>query len=148
MCIRDRLRSFEGHTDYVLSLAIRFDGKHLASGSRDTTIIVWHYSTGRRLHKLEGHASSVLCVLYSPSGGRIVSTSEDTTINIWDAVHGTVVQTLSCHQGPVFACAYSPDGRHLLSSSSAERNHILTHYKVRRASSRLSHENDLGQIYS
>jgi WD40 repeat protein len=47
---------FEGHRDWVTSLAFSPDGKSLASGSRDTTALVWDLTcSGRRTGKdLEG----------------------------------------------------------------------------------------------
>jgi WD40 repeat protein len=47
---------FEGHTDLVSSVAFSQDGKHIVSGSSDSTIRVWDAQTGDVVvGPLEGH---------------------------------------------------------------------------------------------
>ena len=63
--------TLEGHTKYVVSLAV-LDGGRVASGSYDETIKVWNVATGACVATLEGHA----CHAYSLAaldGGRLAS---------------------------------------------------------------------------
>ncbi|HQN30943.1 MAG TPA: hypothetical protein PKX20_07425, partial [Methanothrix soehngenii] len=48
------LRSFEGHTGWVSSVAVTAAG-HVVSGSADRTIKIWDLASGRLLRSLEGH---------------------------------------------------------------------------------------------
>jgi WD40 repeat protein len=47
----------KGHTDSVLGL--RFEGKILATCSKDHTVKLWSMETGELLHNLTGHAAAV-----------------------------------------------------------------------------------------
>ena len=76
-------RSFEGHIDWVQSLAA-LEGGRLASASDDHTIKVWELATGACVATLLGHEDEVfyLAVL---EGGRLASGSDDRKIKIWDS---------------------------------------------------------------
>ena len=49
------LRAFEGHTDWVTSVAFSADGTTLASGSDDKTVRLWDVATARALGAFVGH---------------------------------------------------------------------------------------------
>ncbi|KAG2748836.1 WD40 repeat-like protein [Suillus brevipes Sb2] len=71
----------EGHTSLVITLDMSPDGKMLASGSWDSTVILWDTSTWQRKAILCG--SSIYCIRFSPTPGQLgVATVED--IQIWD----------------------------------------------------------------
>ena len=77
------LRTLEGHTSSVWSVAFHPDGHTLTSGSYDDTIRIWDTKTGELLKTLEGHTRSVNSVAFSPDGNTLASGSDDTTIRIW-----------------------------------------------------------------
>jgi hypothetical protein len=60
------------------------DGKTLASGSRDETIILWGLVSGQPTSTLKGHADQVNSVAFSPDGKTLASGSDDKTIILWD----------------------------------------------------------------
>ncbi|MEW5319781.1 MAG: hypothetical protein WDW38_010909 [Sanguina aurantia] len=104
-----------GHTDYVGPLlaippAIGEDGVEMgptiASGSRDTTIIVWDPITATALHTLKGHTYQVTGLARLPSG-EIVSASLD---NKCTAV-------LEGHAGPVLCVVVLPASGRIVSGS-------------------------------
>ena len=60
------LRTLDGHSSYVHSVAFSPDGTTLASGSYDMTIKLWNTNTGECLRTLEGHGDYVRSVAFSP----------------------------------------------------------------------------------
>ncbi len=49
------LKTLEGHTHYVDSVALTPDGRRALSGSWDKTLRLWDLDTGDCLKTLEGH---------------------------------------------------------------------------------------------
>ncbi len=64
-----------GHTTCVLSVAITYDTKTLASGSHDFTIKLWNIETEKEMGTLEGHKNYVYSVSFSPDGKFLASGS-------------------------------------------------------------------------
>src|SRR5260221_670345 len=112
----EHLRTLEGHSDWVTSVAFSPDGL-LASGSDDKTIKLWNPHTGEHLRILEGHSYGGTSVAFSPDGGLLASASSDKTIKLWDP-HTGDLRTLEGHSDWVRSVAFSPDGGPLASASS------------------------------
>ena len=51
---------FEGHTDYVQSIAITRDNQFIVSGSYDKTIIIWNLKKKAKEAVLQGHNDDAL----------------------------------------------------------------------------------------
>ena len=62
------LQTFEGHTFRVNSVAFSKDGEMIASGSRDTNIIVWSVEDGTQIRVLSDHTDAVNDVTFSDDG--------------------------------------------------------------------------------
>ena len=111
------LKTLEGHSKTVESVAYSPDGRRIVSGSDDKTIKIWDANTGECLKTLEGHLGFVCSVAYSPDGTKIICGSGDNTIKIWDANTGQCLKTLEGHSYPVVSVSYSPDGIKIISCS-------------------------------
>jgi WD40 repeat protein len=112
----------------VQSVACSPDGRHLACGMINRTIVVREADTGRLLFSLKGHPGGVACLAYSPDGRSLASASgvwdagrkefRGGEARIWDAATGRLLHTFTGHTNKVSAVAYSPDGRRLATASS------------------------------
>lgn len=112
-----RLHTLIGHTGTVHSVSWSLDGKVLATGSEDTTIILWNAGTGAKTFALTEHQDAVLSVAFSPTDPALVSGSADRTVRLWNAQAGRSLHTFSGHSADVTSVTWSPDGKLVVSGS-------------------------------
>ncbi|KAG2346916.1 WD40 repeat-like protein [Suillus weaverae] len=114
-------RPFEGHKDWVRSVDVSSDNKRIASGGKDTTIIVWDVETRQMVFEpLVKHTGWVNSVCFSPDGRKLASGSLDSMIVLWDMETGAVLTILHGHSSWVLSVAFSPDGLKLASGGSLD----------------------------
>ncbi|KAI0013686.1 WD40-repeat-containing domain protein [Xylariaceae sp. FL0662B] len=77
------VRTFEGHRDFVLSVALTPDAAWVMSGSKDRGVQFWDPRTGFTQLMLQGHKNSVISVAPSPTGGYFATGSGDMRARIW-----------------------------------------------------------------
>ena len=65
-----------GHTGPVTCLALSADGQTLASGSTDTTILVWDITTGEPIYHLEGHTARIDDLTFLPGDKGLLSVGD------------------------------------------------------------------------
>jgi WD40 repeat protein len=107
------------HRDGVYTVAFSQDGKMLASGSYDKTIILWDVQTGRPIGKpLAGHSGTVTSLAFSPDRKILASGSDDALIILWDIETGRPIdEPLEGHSAWISSLAFRPDGTQLASAS-------------------------------
>jgi WD40 repeat protein len=76
--------SVHGHSDFVRSVAFSPDGRLLASGSADKSVVVWDIAAGKELFTFRGHLAWVGALAFSPDSTRLASGSADGTVRVWD----------------------------------------------------------------
>ena len=76
-------RTFVGHSDFVLSVALTPDGHWVLSGSKDRGVVFWDPHTGAAQLHLQGHTNSVISVAPSPKPGLFATGSGDSKARIW-----------------------------------------------------------------
>ncbi|MBM3498106.1 MAG: NACHT domain-containing protein, partial [Armatimonadetes bacterium] len=111
------LQVLQGHTGWVMSVAVTRDGSRAVTGSGDRTVRVWYLDTGTCLRTLEGHTNGVIAVALTPDGQRAVTGSSDRTVRVWDLNTGTCLRTLEGHTDGVRAVALTPDGQRAVTGS-------------------------------
>ncbi len=105
------------HAAPVLSVAFSNNGKWLASGSGDKTIILWDLATRSSDPPLTGHSDAVLSVAFSPDGKILASSSADKTIILWDiTTRRPLGPPFLGHNSPVNKVIFSLDGTTLIST--------------------------------
>ncbi|APA11430.1 hypothetical protein sscle_07g062000 [Sclerotinia sclerotiorum 1980 UF-70] len=97
------LQIFEGHSDWVNSVAFSPDKKVIVSGSDDGTIRFWDITTGKSLQVFEDHSGEVNSVAFSPDGKMVASVFDNKTIQLWNTI-GESLQTLEGHSSLNASC--------------------------------------------
>lgn len=117
-----------GHTQSVEALAFSPDGKWLASGGYDKSIIVWSLSSGREEFHLGGlpvpladapqslNKQAISALAFNPDGTRLVSVEISGAVKVWNLQTRKMLfairpPRIHYHGGSI---SYSVDGKSLL----------------------------------
>ncbi|TBU54424.1 WD40-repeat-containing domain protein [Dichomitus squalens] len=107
-----------GHDDNVLVIVVSPHSKWIASGSEDSTIIVWD-SGGQLCDEWVAHHGDVYSLAFSLDSRFLASGGRDSKIIVWDVNQDARrVATLEGYTGDVRRCAWSPDGTTIISVDS------------------------------
>lgn len=81
----EQVGTFEGHSDWVLGLALHPDGTQLASASADSTVRVWDIVTTETVATLQiaGHAENISSVAISPDA-RFIAAGGAQRVVVWN----------------------------------------------------------------
>ncbi len=106
------------HNKSVYSVTFNPDGKKLASGSYDGTVILWDVDKRQAIGEpLGNHDKTVWSVAFSPDGNLLAAGSED-NINLYDVnTHRLIGQLPSSRHRRIMSLVFSPDGQMLISGS-------------------------------
>jgi WD40 repeat protein len=91
----------------AMAVSLRADGKRLATGYRDGTLLLWDAVDGRQLLQLPGHSGQVTAVAFSPHDHTLASAGTDRTVKLWNLETGKVGLELH-HENEVFGLAFHP----------------------------------------
>lgn len=116
--------SMPGHAEAVVSLSFSPDGRHLASGSGDTTLRLWDLNTETPHFTCKGHRQWVLCIAWAPDSTKIASSCKAGEVRIWCPETGNQLgKPLVGHKKWINCLSWepyhkNPECRHLASAGS------------------------------
>ncbi|MEO1144442.1 MAG: BTAD domain-containing putative transcriptional regulator [Cyanobacteria bacterium J06638_22] len=106
------IKTLNGHTSLIWTLASSPIENLIVSGSVDSYLVVWDLGREELLHRLTGHTQQINATAFSPDGKQIVSASVDRTLRIWSTKSGEMLKNWSCGSEPQ-CVSFSPSGQHL-----------------------------------
>ncbi|KAI0238804.1 THO complex subunit 3 [Lamellibrachia satsuma] len=107
-----RTKEYQAHNSKIHSVAWNCDGRRLASGSYDKTVVIFTLDKDRlsKDHVFRGHADSVDQLCWHPTHPDLVATAAgDKTVRIWDARSCKPVATIAT-KGENLNICWSPNG--------------------------------------
>ncbi|XP_056273096.1 POC1 centriolar protein homolog B isoform X4 [Pseudoliparis swirei] len=111
-------RHFKGHKDAVTCADFSPNGKQLASGSLDRSLMLWSLAPEAcRAFRYVGHGDVVTGVQFSPSGHLVATSSKDRTVRLWTPSMRGESTVFRAHTAAVRSVSFSPDGRRLVTAS-------------------------------
>ncbi|XP_032876496.1 WD repeat-containing protein 26 isoform X1 [Amblyraja radiata] len=106
------------HCNEVWFCKFSNDGSKLATGSKDTTVIIWQVDADThqlRLHKtLDGHAYGVSYLAWSPDDNYLLACGPDdcSELWLWNVQTGELRTKMSqSHEDSLTSVAWNPDGK-------------------------------------
>lgn len=98
-----------GHDDNIESVAFSPDGRTIATGSEDRSILVWMLPQ-TTVAQWTAHEFDVRRVIYAPDGTWLASAADDGTIRTWNAETGAMLTSINAHNGSIRSLGVSPSG--------------------------------------
>ena len=122
----------QGHTDAVRALAYSPDGRRLASGGSDGTIVIWRPDIGQRMGEaISSQDGKTVYSLAFRDSKLLASGGADGTIRLWNPETGVPLgapnKGASFLASPVLSIAFNADGSML---ASAQENGTIALWQV------------------
>ena len=105
----------QGHADSAYCATASADGKWIASGSYDKTVLLWDRASGKVARALNGHNGAIYDLDFDATSSLIATASADQTVKIWNT-QGERLDTLGQPQGEMLSVRFAPDGKHLFAA--------------------------------
>ncbi len=102
-----------GGTAYLAQVAFSPDGKKLAGGLGDGSVVLWELESGKEPRTLSGTRERA-CVAFSPDGKTLACGTGD-TITLWDVESGKQLKVMTSLNDSITSVVFSPDGKTLAS---------------------------------
>ncbi len=112
-----KIGNFEGHNNFVRSVAISSDGCLAVSASDDKSLKLWDLTCNAQSSNITNHTSQINGVEIIPDKYWAISASADGTLKLYELKSGKEIYTLEGHFDAVAEVAATPDGKKAISAS-------------------------------
>ncbi|HLG38472.1 MAG TPA: hypothetical protein VI461_02350, partial [Chitinophagaceae bacterium] len=125
------VQTLRGHNKSVAGIAVSTDGKYLATGSADSSIIIWDADNYLPVKQITGHKGQVTTLSFSPDGKTLLSGSTDKTLRLWNITEGKEIRNYNTEfrQG-IYQSVFSADGKNIAACSWELSNGVVGFAKV------------------
>eukprot|EP00002_Diphylleia_rotans_P038189 TRINITY_DN8657_c0_g1_i4.p1 TRINITY_DN8657_c0_g1~~TRINITY_DN8657_c0_g1_i4.p1 ORF type:complete len:415 (+),score=60.81 TRINITY_DN8657_c0_g1_i4:298-1542(+) len=118
-----------GHSDEVWYVSYSHDGRKLASGSKDGSLIIRDVDKGYIIEwKLRSQLKTISLAAWSWDDQFIAACGNETMVSIWNTEDGRLVNFSTRHTDTVTACSWLPDSKHVLTAG-IDSNIFLSNLK-------------------
>jgi WD40 repeat protein len=122
------LKVFAAHATEITTLAIRPDGKEVASADDAGIVRVWPLGAVDE-HSISAEATDILwAVAVSPSGAKYAAAGADKFIRVYETATGSLLQTLRGHKSAITSLAFLDEDS--LASAGGDRTPYLWNLKA------------------
>lgn len=111
------VRTFNGHSGGVRTVAFSPDGRLALSGGDDKRVKLWDLAAGQEVRSFLQHSGPIKAVAFSPDGRLALSGSADKTMKLWEVATGKELRSFA-HPSGVTSVAFTPDGKFAITGMS------------------------------
>jgi WD40 repeat protein len=117
------VKTFEGHTSYVLGVAWKRDSRTLASAGADKVIKIWDFVTGDRRKNIEGADKDVTGIAFVGVTDQMIASSGDSQVRLLKE-NGEKVRSFEGGTDFMNTAATTPDGRVVVAGGQDGQLHV------------------------
>lgn len=99
-----------GHSKTITASDISSNGKYVATGSIDRSIIIWDKKSGKEIRILHHHFKSITALHFSKDNKHILSASNDNTVKLSNIETGEVIHTYTHTKYDIANAMFNGDG--------------------------------------
>lgn len=107
--------------DTIRALAVSPNGRYLAAGCRDSSIVILLAEDLSICHRLEGHTMAVFSLAFSPDGQFLLSGSRDAQLMVWSVPVFNLYKQIPAHLFAINSIAWHPE-ENLFTSASMDKS--------------------------
>lgn len=114
----------KGHSKQVTCTSFSPDGKYLATGSTDNSVIIWSLENSRQIRSINQHSNSILSVHFNNTGDRILTASSDNSAKVFNVLTGEIIFHLQIKKGELDQAFFDAKGRFIVLSDKRDGVYI------------------------
>lgn len=99
-----------GHSKTITATDISHNGKYIATGSIDRSILIWEKKSGKEIRILHHHVKSITALHFSKDDTHILSASNDNTVKLSNIETGEVIHTFLHTEYDIANAMFNGDG--------------------------------------